>query len=519
MKLLFKTGIVLATLLAATTTVANDAIATISHLVGEAYIYPANQLERIEAKAGLTLKPTDKLLTTNNTYVSLNLTGNGRIYVKANSELVLQHHASYTDGRKDVRYGLTYGEATFDTSQTSNTYKRFIVNSNGSRIYLHEGIFDITRHNNAIGHVWVNAGSATVLNNHGKTQVNAGYGLNINRYDPSKTALKMMAPPSLNHDAHWVSWADSEHPYRVEVFATLDNGQTILTDHAIVKERHAYDTRLLPNGRYTITLTTLGENAWSLPNSITADVAHPLTSPQLTKQGSNVVWNAIEGATAYRVEIRHPDQTIIKTFDTPKLMLCCDDLPFGKYTVAVAAVDHKGVSGESQRIHFDKQPKPFIEPSANKTRWLADRTSDQWIDALDTEPKILAKIKWPASQLQSEYELQIARDYGFEHVIHQQVSSLPMQEVYLDPDTHYFFRVQIGNNGKYGSITQFKTQSLHNTPSEMAKTPAAAKNLYERLSANTLRSFQLDHGVTIPSTNQQSIDRLKSAIAKGGWLT
>jgi hypothetical protein len=173
-------------------------------------------------------------------------------------------------------------------------------------------------------------------------------------------------------------------------------------------------------------------------------------------------WQAVDGASAYRVEIGVGDSLDVLAWeqrvDRPRLPL--PDLADGDYRVRVRAIDADGLEGRDRivQLTLDTHPRPPVplQPAAGKV--------------LRGEA---AELRWSASADAASYLLEISADSAFEMPVarHERLSDSRFDSGLIsEPGTYYWRISSIADDGEIGPASDVRHWVLKAKPEKVEAT-------------------------------------------------
>lgn len=459
---------------------------TLEYLKGHAKIKRHEYQLNFDAGTGNKVYLHDEISTAEDGYATLYFDDGSYAYVYPNSHLRFErlHQEEDRGDSTDTIIRLDAGQVFVDASTNEDESVKFQIITPGAKIFgkgasfflsfqepqqgLDPNLFAQAKESQeqATTRLAVQSGQAVVVNNTGKSVIDAGLAINLTRDSDLDNVTEMLPQPEILSRAPQIIWQKSRelNLYRVDVFQTLENGIRVWLDEFTLENLHEFDPNIYEAGIYNFKIYGWDRQTDfpALSSLVRRKVNKPFKSPQVRWFSEDVQWAPIEGAQTYKVEFLDAFfNRIYRKMQLRVNRLTHKQLPYGHYWIRVTAQDDMGTPGEAGYLEIEKQPQVSFKQLANNMHWMTHglNIGEQFESYLDDwKPTYsLAEFSWPSDDWMYGSEIQIASDSDFNNLVYTAKTTEHRHLVSILTNTQFYVRVKVGDTKleNFGPATAF----------------------------------------------------------------
>lgn len=440
---------------------AEPAPARVVGFSGEGTITPAGTAEQRPVSEGVLLHAGDTLTLSTSGSATLEFADGSQLLAGPSSVLRVDAVSAYGGGRAmvDTRVHLEQGRSDADVKSRPNP-SRFAIEAPAAVSAVRGTSLRVAVANHGeTARTEVLSGTVEVSAAGGTVQVVEGFGVvTLKGAQPGAPRVLLPAPrlaplpPAFDRLPFHVRVEPvaSAFAYRMEV-SSVETFDELLSD--IVSENVTLRGPDLPDGPYWVRVRAIDDHGLEGRDAaarIEIDarpepplLIEPIKEGKVREEAPSFRWTAPETAKAYRFQLAKTEALAapvvqLDAHEGASLQL---DQPLspGLYSWRVATVDAAGEAGpysDFQSFEYKPAPEgPTPGPAESDEKGLV--------------------FRWRAGEPGQTYQIQLARDRGFETIVLDQNSSVPEVTVPRPEPGHYFLRVRNidadGYEGPFGA--------------------------------------------------------------------
>jgi len=435
---------------------------TVSEVSGTVTAITGKDTRKIPVKNGMALFPGDKVITEEDSSISLHFADNSKLLLQANSELEIRQSRTIGKRIHDVEVELGRGRMESQVTPSESGQSNFRIKTDIAVTAVRGTEFRVGKTDRSTLQSEVTKGSVSVGNKLGAVVVKQGRGTVTKAGKPPGKPKMLLASPDLSASGvtqyylpltlHWggVKGAAS---YRVQV-APNKLFDTLLVD----KIRYKNDIAIanLPDGHYYLRVRAIDDTGLEGFDNVTSfDVAArpiaplpqaPADHARLRMERIKYQWIIAPDAKEYRLEISQ-DKAFNRIIDSiatdQNQRQPVNGMEPGHYYWRLTSINAEGKAGPPGSASAIEVKAPPAVPEAEPAAISEDKVSFRW-----------------RGDPGARFEVQIAEEASFSKIVHQQETTGPKLEMDKPSPGSYHIRIRgfddEGEPGDFSDPQQFE---------------------------------------------------------------